>query len=62
MPVRSSESYLELTYQYQAAPWLLLQPDVQYVYGPGGGVANPLARGRRVGNEAVFGLRTSIAF
>jgi len=62
VPVRSSESFLELTYQYQAAPWLLLQPDVQYVYGPGGGVANLLARGRRVGNEAVFGLRTSIAF
>ncbi len=61
-PVRSSESFLELTYQYQAAPWLLLQPDAQYVYAPGGGVANPLARGRRVGNEAVFGLRVGVAF
>ena len=61
-PVRSSESFLELTYQYQAAPWLLLQPDVQYVYTPGGGIANPQAPGRRVGNEAVFGVRTNITF
>ncbi len=62
VPVRSSESFLELTYQYQAAPWLLLQPDVQYVYTPGGGIANPLAPGRRVGNEAVFAIRTNITF
>jgi len=62
VPVRSSESFLELTYQYQAAPWLLVQPDFQYVYSPGGGIANPLAPGRRVGNEAVFGVRTNIAF
>ncbi|MGI4977944.1 MAG: carbohydrate porin [Janthinobacterium lividum] len=62
VPVRSSESFLELTYQYQAAPWLLLQPDLQYVYTPGGGIANPLAPGRRVGNEAVFGIRTNITF
>ncbi len=62
VPVRSSESFLELTYQYQAAPWLLLQPDFQYVYTPGGGIANPLVPGRRVGNEAVFGIRTNITF
>jgi len=62
VPVRSSESFLELTYQFQAAPWLLVQPDFQYVYSPGGGIANPLAPGRRVGNAAVLGIRTSIAF
>lgn len=62
VPVRSSETFLELTYQYQAAPWLLLQPDFQYVYLPGGGIANPLVPGRRVGNEAVFGIRTNVTF
>ena len=60
--VRSSESFLELTYQYQAAPWLLVQPDFQYIYTPGGGVANPQSPGNRVGNEAVFAVRTNIVF
>ena len=61
-PIRSSESFIELTYQYQAAPWWTLQPDVQYVWTPGGGVSNPLAPAKRIANEAVFGLRTNIVF
>jgi porin len=61
-PVRSSETYLELTYQYQAHPWWQLQPDIQYVINPGGGIVNPLDPLRRVGNELVLGLRTNILF
>jgi porin len=61
-PVRSSESFLELTYQYQAAPWWLIQPDLQYVFTPGGGVADPTRPGMRVGNETVLGVRTNITF
>jgi porin len=51
-----------LTYQYQVTPWWILQPDFQYVFNPGAGVANPNAPGERVQDEAVFGLRTIITF
>jgi porin len=61
-PIRSSETFIELTYQYQVAPWWTLQPDFQYVFLPGGGVANPASPGTRIGNEAIFGLRTVIVF
>jgi porin len=62
VPTRGSESFLEVTYQYQVAPWFQLQPDLQYVFMPGGGVANPNAPTQRVGNELVLGLRTNIVF
>jgi porin len=61
-PIRSSESFLELTYQAQIAPWWQVQPDVQYVFLPGGGLADPGDAGRRIGNEAVFGVRTNVTF
>ncbi len=61
-PVRSNESFVELTYDYQLAPWLLLQPDFQYVFNPGGGIPNPHDPTRLVGNEAIIGVRTAIAF
>jgi porin len=60
-PVRSSETFIEATYQAQIAPWLQIQPDFQYVMSPGGGVANP-ATGRKIGNEVVLGLRSNIVF
>jgi porin len=61
-PTRSSETYLEVSYQYQVAPWWQLQPDMQYVFNPGGGVANPDHPSKRVGNEFILGLRTNILF
>jgi porin len=62
VPARGGETYLELTYQYEVAPWWQLQPDIQYVFNPGGGIANPNAPTQRVGNELVLGLRTNIQF
>jgi porin len=62
IPVRSGEAFIEATYQYQVTPWWQLQPDFQYVFNPGAGIANPNAPGQRIRNEAVFGLRTSILF
>jgi porin len=61
-PVRSSETYLEATYQYQLRPWCQLQPDMQYVLNPGGGVVDPSDPGHRIGNELVLGLRVNILF
>ncbi|WP_254073381.1 carbohydrate porin [Acidisphaera sp. S103] len=61
-PIRSSETYIEATYQYQATPWLQIQPDAQYVFTPGGGLADPNNPGHRIGNELVLGVRTNILF
>jgi len=61
-PVRSSESFLELTYQAHLTPWWVLQPDFQYVFNPGGGIQNPANPSRRIANETVLGLRTVITF
>ena len=61
-PIRSSESFIELTYQAQLAPWLAVQPDFQYVWTPGGGIQNPEKPAKRIGNEAIFGVRTNITF
>jgi porin len=61
-PTRSRETVLEVTYQYQVTPWWQLQPDFQYIVAPGGGIPNPNAPGRKIGDAAVFGLRTTITF
>jgi len=63
-PVRTGETFVELTYQYQIVPWWTVQPDLQYVFRPGAGIANPHdpTGTSRVGNELVLGLRTNITF
>jgi len=61
-PIRHTETYWEATYQYQAAPWLQIQPDVQYTFSPGGGIVDPGNPNQRVKNELVFGLRSNITF
>lgn len=61
-PVRSSESFIELTYQYQIVPWWTVQPDAQYVFNPSGGIPNPNGPTKRIGNEAILGVRTVITF
>ncbi len=62
MPARGTEALIELTYQAQAAPWLQIQPDFQYVINPGGGLLNPDNGTRRLGNELVAGIRAVTAF
>ncbi|WP_428395367.1 carbohydrate porin [Lichenicoccus sp.] len=56
------EGIVELTYQYQAAPWWLIQPDLQYVINPGGGVPDPQRPARRIADAPVIGLRTVLTF
>jgi porin len=49
---------LEATYQAVLAPGVAVQPTLQYVIHPGGGIANPRdPDGARVRNATVFGLR-----
>ncbi|MDR3631279.1 MAG: carbohydrate porin [Desulfocapsaceae bacterium] len=61
-PIRDSEQFIEVTYQYQVAPWWIIQPDMQYIINPGGGLSNPLNPSERIGNELVVGIRTTIIF
>jgi porin len=61
-PVRSGETFIEATYQFQLTAWLQLQPDFQYVFNPGGGIANPNRPGQPVKDEAVIGLRINVLF
>jgi len=62
LPIRSTETFIELTYQINVAPWWQVQPDFQYVFNPSGGIVNPNDPTKRIGNEAIFGLRNTITF
>jgi porin len=59
-PVRGGETIIEMMYQAQLAPWWTLQPDLQYIIRPGGGVLNP--DGGLRPNAWVVGVRTSLNF
>ena len=61
-PIRSAETVLEASYIWQIAPWWTLQPDVQYILRPGGGVPHPDDGSKTVGNAFVVGARTTINF
>jgi porin len=61
-PIQSGETFVELTYQFQVAPWWQIQPDFQYVFNVGGGEANPYLPMQKIKNEAVIGVRTNITF
>ncbi|MGS0646550.1 carbohydrate porin [Komagataeibacter melomenusus] len=60
--VQGNENHFELTYQAQVTPWMVVQPDFQYVLNPSGGMGDPSCPMRRIGNEAVFGLHTNVNF
>ncbi len=61
-PIRSSETFIEATYQFQLLPSWQIQPDVQYFINPAMGIANPDDPTQRIKNELVVGLRTSVTF
>ncbi len=58
----TGETFVELTYQYQVRPWWQLQPDLQLVFNPAGGVPNPDEPVARIKDEVVLGLRTNVLF
>ncbi|MCE2563201.1 carbohydrate porin [Komagataeibacter sp. FNDCF1] len=60
--VQGNETHFELTYQAQVTPWMVVQPDFQYVLNPSGGMGDPSCPTRRIGNETVFGLHTNVNF
>lgn len=61
-PLRRAETVIEATYQAQIAPWWQVQPDVQYVLSPGGGLPDPNHPGHRIGDALVLGARSVVTF
>jgi porin len=61
-PDRSFEFIVELTYLAQITPWLSLQPDLQYIANPGGGVPDPAEPTHRLRNELVVSTRATVVF
>jgi porin len=59
-PVRSGETLVEVTYQAQATPWLLVQPVAEAIFSPGGGVLNPANGVERLRDEFVAGVRATV--
>jgi porin len=60
-PYNRNETVLEATYLWQVAPWLMLQPDAQYVITPGAGIPSPSSR-TPLKNAFIIGIRTSVQF
>ncbi len=50
----TAETIIEATYKVQMAPWWTIQPDLQYIFTPGGETG--------VHDAAVLGVRTTVAF
>jgi porin len=63
-PIRDFESVLEITYKAQLAPWWSVQPDLQFIFHPGGNIARPDDPGgtRAIPDAIVLGLRSAVAF
>ncbi len=59
---RGTEELFELTYQAQLVPWLVVQPDMQYIVNPGGGVQDPNNPTHNLRNEFVAGMRVITTF
>ena len=53
---------VRFTYQIQLRPGWLVQPDLQYIVNPGGGIPNPLMPPNRIRNALIGGVRTIINF
>lgn len=63
MPRRRFEALVEATYQAVLAPGVTVQPNLQYVFQPGGNIPDPRdALGRRIKNATVVGLRATLTY
>jgi porin len=62
MPVRGSETHLELTYKAQIIPGWTIQPDLQYVWRPGGNAPDPNVATKPIDNALVVGLRSALSY
>ncbi len=59
---QNTEALLEFTYQATVTGWLVVQPDLQYVINPGGGIPDPDDPNRKLRNELIAGARAIVTF
>lgn len=59
---RRNESFVEVTYQAALTPWMSVQPDIQYIMAPGGGIVRDDAAGETARNALVVLLRAAVTF
>ena len=62
LPRQGTEELFEFTYQATVTGWLVVQPDLQYVVNPGGGVLDPDNPDHKLRNELVAGARAVVTF
>ncbi|HEY0218387.1 MAG TPA: carbohydrate porin [Afipia sp.] len=62
IPVRDYEAVFEATYLAEVWANWTVQPVFQYVFHPGGGVADPNDPTHRIKDAAVFGFRSTITY
>jgi porin len=60
-PYAQGEPIIEATYRARLTPWFKLQPDLQYVFGPGAGIPTP-GHTTPLKNALVVGLRMTVNF
>jgi porin len=60
-PYAQGEPIIEATYRARLTPWFKLQPDLQYVFGPGAGIPTP-GHTMPLKNALVVGLRMTVNF
>ena len=61
-PVRDYEAVVELTYQWKLAEKWFVQPDLQYIFHPGGNIPNPANPTSVIPNASVLGTRMVMRF
>ncbi len=63
-PIRDYEAILEITYQAEIVPNLLVQPVFEYIAHPGGGAvdSNDPTQNRRIKDAVMLGVRTTITY
>ncbi|MEQ1647014.1 MAG: carbohydrate porin [Hyphomicrobiaceae bacterium] len=61
-PIHGSEYGIELTYKAQTKPGLTLQPDLQYVWNPGGHAPDPNNPSKAIDSALIVGLRSVVSY
>lgn len=59
---QGTEELIELTYLAQVTPWLIIQPDIQYIGNSGAGIPDLNDPAHNLQNEPVAGARTIMIF
>ncbi len=61
-PIHSAEWVGELTYKWQLAEGWNVQPDLQYIWRPGGNAADPNVATKPIENALVLGVRSTVNY